>query len=67
MDADSRTSEDERRCRMTRIRALQIALDAMCNFHAGYLNEEEMEAIDVITNMLVKMQLQARKRKRERR
>lgn len=52
---------------MTRITALQIALDAMCNFHAGHLNEEEMEAIDVITNMLVKMQLQARKRKRERR
>ena len=52
---------------MTRIRALQIALDAMCNLHAGRLNEEEEKAIDVITNMLVKLQLQARKRKRERR
>lgn len=51
---------------MTRIKALQIALDAMCNFHAGRLNEEEEEAIDVITNMLVKLQLQARKQKRKR-
>ncbi len=51
---------------MTRIRALQIALDAMCNFHAGNLNEEEMKAVDVIVNMLANLQLQARKRKRKR-
>lgn len=51
---------------MTRIKALQIALDAMCNFHAGHLNEEEMKAVDVITNMLVNLQLQAVKRKRKR-
>lgn len=51
---------------MTRIKALQIALDAMCNLHAGRLNKEEEEAIDVITNMLANLQIQARKRKRKR-
>ena len=51
---------------MTRIEALQIALDAMCNFHGGNLNKEEMQAVDVITNMLVKLQLQSRKAKKNR-
>lgn len=49
---------------MTRIRALQIALDAMCNFHVGCLNKEEEEAIDIVTNMLVQLQLQAAKAKK---
>ena len=52
---------------MTRIKALQMALDAMCNLNNGALNKEEMQAIDIVTNMLVKLQLQARKQKQKRR
>ena len=48
---------------MTRIKALQCALDAMCSFNQGNLSKEEMEAIDIITKMLVQLQLQKRKRK----
>ncbi len=49
--------------KMIRIRALQIALDAMCSYNQVNLDEEEMEAIDVIATMLSNLQLQKREGK----
>ena len=52
--------------KMSRITALKLALDAMCAFYNGNLSEECMEAIDVVTDMLVKLQLDAKKQKQKR-
>lgn len=49
--------------KISRIKALQLALDAMCSYNQGNLSSEEMEAIDVIADMLCKLQLYERKRK----
>lgn len=52
--------------KMSRITALKLALDAMCAFNNGNLSEECMEAIDVVTDMCVKLQLDAKKQKQKR-
>lgn len=49
--------------KISQVKALQFALDAMCSYNQGNLSAEEMEAIDVVTDMLCKLQLYAKQRK----